>query len=107
MHVTSKGTGFAFPERMPVRDFDDSAGNSWRVWSTVPSTSAVLTEGFEQGWLTFEASGTIRRLAPIPPGWESASPTELEHMCRRAQAPARRRPVGDGDGDGRSRQPTA
>lgn len=101
MHVTNDGTGFAFPVRMPVRDFDDSAGTTWRVWSTVPSSGAVLTEGFEQGWLTFEASGTIRRLAPIPGGWEAASPAELEQMCRRAQPPARRRASDDSDGVGR------
>lgn len=83
---------------MPVRDFDDSAGTTWRVWSTVPSSGAVLTEGFERGWLTFEASGSIRRLAPIPGDWESATPAELEQMCRRAQPPARRRPGDSSDG---------
>lgn len=104
MQVTKHGTGFAFPTRMPVRDFDDSAGTTWRVWSTVPSTSVVLTEGFELGWLTFEASGTIRRLAPIPSDWETATPAQLEQMCRRAQPPVRRRSAHGGDGDGASRQ---
>ena len=98
MHVTPGGTVIAFHPCMPVRDFDDSAGTTWRVWSTVPSSGAVLTEGFELGWLTFEASGTIRRLAPIPAGWETATPVDLEQMCRRAQPPVRRRPPSDGDG---------
>ena len=98
MQVTPSGTGFAFPTGMPVRDFDDSTGTTWRVWSTVPSSAVVLTAGFEQGWLTFESSGRIRRLAPIPAGWETAAPAELERLCAIAQPPAKRRP-GDGDGD--------
>jgi hypothetical protein len=75
---------------MPVRDFADSAGTHWRVWSTTPSSRMVLTEGYEDGWLTFEANGTIRRLAPIPAHWESATPEELERLCLDAQRHTRR-----------------
>ena len=92
-----------FLSTMPVRDFDDTTGITWRVWSTVPSSVVVLTAGFEQGWLTFESSGRIRRLAPIPNGWETASAAELERLCALAQPPARRRPT-DGDDVGSARQ---
>ena len=56
---------------MASRDFEDASGMSWRVWNTVPISGAVITPGFEKGWLTFESSsGALRRLAPIPEGWE-------------------------------------
>jgi len=47
-----------------------------------------LSGGLDGGWLAFEASGERRRFSPIPSGWETASDTELEQMCRIA-APAR------------------
>jgi hypothetical protein len=78
---------------MPVRVFVDSTGVNWRVWSTVPTTSAsVLSSGFDQGWLTFECDACVRRLAPIPRGWEDASADRLELMCRAAQQSPRRTP---------------
>lgn len=40
---------------------------------------------FRQGWLTFEAGGDRRRLAPIPADWEDASVTDLRAMCERAE----------------------
>lgn len=70
---------------MPSRDFVDSAGAVWRVWSTVPIMGAVLTPGFENGWLTFESNaGVLRRLAPIPEGWDVVSAERLELYCRAA-----------------------
>jgi hypothetical protein len=57
--------------RMPSKDFTDASGMKWRVWNTVPVSGAVINPGFEKGWLTFESdAGALRRLAPVPSGWE-------------------------------------
>jgi len=81
---------------MAYREFVDSSGQSWRVWSTVPSTGSRLRGGFDQGWLTFErinaeANMPLRRLVPIPADWESAPDDRLELMCRSADEVARPR----------------
>ena len=81
---------------MAYREFVDRSGESWRVWSTVPSTGSRLRGGFDQGWLTFERinadkSLPLRRLVPIPADWESASDERLDLMCRSADEVARPR----------------
>jgi hypothetical protein len=70
---------------MAIRDFTDSAGIDWRVWSTTPRAGAVYEESHKAGWLTFESATTRKRLAPIPRGWEEASPERLDLMCRAAE----------------------
>lgn len=40
--------------------------------------------GFDDGWLTFEADGARRRLAPIPEGWETLPELTLAELCRRS-----------------------
>ena len=71
---------------MAIRDFTDSAGVAWRVWDTIPRLGAAYDERRRGGWLTFENGvGRRRRLAPIPPGWENASPERLDLMCRAAE----------------------
>ena len=51
-----------------------------------------LHQGLEGGWLAFESFRERRRLAPIPPGWETASDWQLDRMCRKAvRGPAPRR----------------
>jgi hypothetical protein len=79
---------------MAYREFVDSEGISWRVWSTVPLAGTRLRGGFDQGWLTFErtgsnASSNLRRLVPIPADWETAPDDRLEVMCRAADEVAR------------------
>ena len=70
---------------MATRVFQDGSGESWRVWNTVPVSGAVINPGFEKGWLTFEsASGALRRLAPVPEGWEDFSSERLDLLCRAA-----------------------
>jgi hypothetical protein len=81
---------------MAYREFVDSEGQSWRVWSTVPSVGSRLRGGFDQGWLTFERTNSdgdmpLRRLVPIPPDWESAPDDRLELMCRSADEVTRPR----------------
>lgn len=85
---------------MAYREFVDSNGQSWRVWSTVPSTGSRLRGGFGQGWLTFErttgdTTQPLRRLVPIPSDWESAPDERLELMCRSAEEVSRPRSARD------------
>jgi hypothetical protein len=75
---------------MPILEFLDSAGVTWRVWNTVPSARTTLSGEFERGWLTFESPTGLRRLAPVPTGWENAQPDRLELMCRAASEVPRR-----------------
>jgi hypothetical protein len=81
---------------MPMREFTDSDGVHWKVWSTVPYTTGVM-RGMQSGWLTFEAAGNRRRLAPIPVSWERATLAELCAYCGQAQ------PVRGTPGSGTSR----
>ena len=70
---------------MASMEFTDPSGMNWRVWNTVPISGAVINPGFEKGWLTFESdSGTLRRLAPIPAGWDELPPERLIELLGRA-----------------------
>ena len=84
---------------MAHRFFQDSNGLEWTVWETRPSGAEVsdrrkspfaLPTEFADGWLTFEAAGNKRRLAPIPPDWLSASEDTLQSLCNGA-SPAPKR----------------
>lgn len=89
---------------MPTREFIDGQGRTWRVWSTVPSIPRALSPEFEQGWLTFETDGEVRRYAPIPIDWTEISDTRLELLCRSAvlRTPRRTPPRGLIGGSGGS-----
>jgi hypothetical protein len=88
---------FALVSGMAYREFVDSNGVSWRVWSTVPSAGSRLRGGFDQGWLTFERTtaessttpAPLRRLVPIPADWETAHEGRLDVMCQSADEVAR------------------
>jgi hypothetical protein len=71
-------------------EFLDSNGVAWRVWNTVPTARTSLSGEFERGWLTFESTAALKRLAPIPPNWETSPPDRLELMCRAASEVPRR-----------------
>jgi hypothetical protein len=75
---------------MSSREFVDSVGRAWRVWNTVPSARSALAAGYAEGWLTFESAKALRRLTPIPDGWEEMSVAELERLCARATTVVRR-----------------
>jgi hypothetical protein len=68
-----------------IREFTDSAGVAWRVWSTVPRADSVYDENLRSGWLTFESASVRKRLAPIPRDWQGAPTERLELMCRVAE----------------------
>ena len=78
---------------MAQRDFTDSKGTRWLVWSTMPTQGAVLGGDMQKGWLTFESDGERRRLVPIPRDWEQAAPDRMELYCRAAQPVARTTPI--------------
>jgi hypothetical protein len=82
---------------MPLREFTDTTGATWRVWDTRPTgTRLAVRPEFTGGWLTFEvgtgtADVTRRRLAPVPAGWSELPDLELRRLCRDAH-PERARP---------------
>jgi len=84
---------------------------NWHVWNTVPISGAVINPGFEKGWLTFESeTGTLRRLAPIPPGWDDLPIERLVLLLRNSKevprhtAPIRRMtPPGGVEGESSER----
>jgi hypothetical protein len=52
----------------------------------------ALRPGFEQGWLTFESVVGTKRLAPIPPAWDTLPDESLgELLCRAVEASKKRR----------------
>lgn len=75
---------------MPSRNFTDSKGREWRVWSTTPNWSVGTSPDHADGWLTFESGEVLRRLAPIPRNWTDVAVERLELMCRAAEEVVRR-----------------
>ena len=74
--VSSALSGYRGPERrVKVERRREDAGGR-----------AVVSPGFEHGWLCFEStSGEKRRLVPIPEGWETATPDRLWEWCEQAK----------------------
>lgn len=87
---------------MASREFTDSHGVAWTVWSVTPTemSSALtrlsgLTGERRVPWLVFQsAEGEKRRLVPIPDEWLECDEFTLERWAMRAErvppAPARR-----------------
>lgn len=78
---------------MAQREFTDSKGTRWLVWSTMPTAGAMLAGDMQKGWLTFESHAERRRLVPVPRDWEQAAPERMELYCRAAQAVTRTTPI--------------
>jgi hypothetical protein len=94
---------------MAHREFTDTLGRSWNVWSVVPERAerrrrpdvvaraaerrlrhnkefrVPLGEQWVDGWLAFETKGEKRRLAPIPHDWEAATEEQLHRLLERAE----------------------
>ena len=91
---------------MALREFRDAHGVEWRVWATLPETSALVRVRsgplgeMEKGWLTFECAEGRKRLTPFPPDWDTLSDRELERWCSEAKAPPPRRPLRPGTSAG-------
>jgi ABC-type transporter Mla MlaB component len=76
------------------RVFDDSEGKRWHafaVGSTAVQGRRALPEAFRGGWLVFEGTDEIRRIAPIPDKWEGRSVEELCQLCHKATSSPRKR----------------
>ena len=72
-----------------MRQFRDETGTEWKVSLTPRGSDAVsrdhyLPEAYREGWLTFESTQEKRRLAPVPPDWESMPIEELVRLCGKA-----------------------
>jgi hypothetical protein len=91
---------------MSHRKVTDRFGHDWDVWEVNPAVidrrardSAPLVDrrhvnvGFvgrvnerlRDGWLAFQSAHEKRRLAPVPPGWESLTDQDLLTLLERAQ----------------------
>src|SRR3712207_749657 len=78
---------------MPVREFTDSAGRTWRVWDVMPESihpqtkaEDYLADVYQTGWLVFEtkAEDEKRRLSLVPLGWSERADEGLEALLRQA-----------------------
>jgi len=67
------------------RVFDDYRGKRWHAFAVHPSAAtaerSALPESYRHGWLSFESSDEMRRVAPIPESWEGLSIDDLRHLC--------------------------
>ena len=81
---------------MALREFRDSKGVSWKVWSVTPdsldkrTTAEDYMKDWQDGWLCFECPDSRRRLATFPPGWEELPDDQLESLLTRAAVVKRR-----------------
>jgi hypothetical protein len=92
--LESADVGIDQPTSTRHRLFDDGHGVTWDVWAVYPegrpSQLSALPGTFQSGWLVFESSAEKRRLSPIPSGWLTLPPNELEHLCEQASSASRR-----------------
>jgi hypothetical protein len=91
---------------MALREFEDSNGMAWRVWS-VSIDHAYQQSGREgylgelqHGWLCFESDSDRRRLAKYPADWEALSEEGLCELLAQATPTPRRRLSGESEGIG-------
>jgi hypothetical protein len=78
-----------FSKAVPIREFTDSHGVAWRVWSVFPTNPSSVNNDLRDGWLSFDSGTERRRVGPIPKGWESFNDERLE-LALRVASPARR-----------------
>ena len=86
---------------MPLREFQDSHGVNWRVWSTMPEVRGAHPRALDGGWLTFQCDNRTKRIFPIPDGWEETPSDGLERLLERAEEtkPPRRSKPNEGRPD--------
>lgn len=76
---------------MGLREFRDSKGVVWQVWSVTAEVLDKRTAAedymrdWQDGWLCFEHPGERRRLAQFPPTWEGLPDQALESLLQHAQ----------------------
>jgi hypothetical protein len=92
---------------MAHREFIDSQGIAWEVWTVLPEYAerrraatpqkapavdrrarsefrVPLGSQWADGWLCFKSDSEKRRLAPVPDAWVELPVDELERLCRSA-----------------------
>ena len=84
----------AEPEPITHRVFDDIRGKRWHTFAVHGSEATVeragLPDAFRHGWLVFESTDEVRRVAPIPARWEELTIEDLRQLCYSAAASPRR-----------------
>ena len=89
-----RGAAADVSARARQRIFDDIRGKRWHVYAVHPSSAGAervaLPEGFREGWLTFESAEEMRRVAPIPEGWDELPIDDLRQLCHKAPATPKR-----------------
>ena len=93
---------------MAHREFTDSQGIDWEVWTVFPEYAerrrgaapgksptvdrrahsefrVPLGSQWADGWLCFKSGTEKRRLAPVPEAWVEMTAPELERLCQSAK----------------------
>jgi hypothetical protein len=89
------GSGSSDSEK-PIahRVFEDIRGKRWHAFAVQTSATtaerADLPDAYREGWLVFESSDEMRRVAPVPAKWEEMTSDELRELCHRAPSSPRR-----------------
>ena len=82
---------------MGLREFRDSDGVVWQVWTVTADVLDKRTAAedymrdWQDGWLCFEHSGARKRLAQFPPDWEKMGDEQLQALLDQAQAVKQRK----------------
>ena len=79
---------------VPIREFTDSSGVRWRVWSTIPGYAMPIDSDLRDGWLSFDSGTERRRVSPIPKAWDQMPAERLDLLCRVAATTRRSDPKG-------------
>lgn len=78
--------GEALPQGL--REFVDSRGRPWRVWSVVPGSTDMerYAGDYRSGWLAFELldASSRKRLPRYPSDWADLDDRELEKLLESA-----------------------
>ena len=80
---------------MPRRRFKDAHNVEWEVYDVVeqaepprPSRPQLALDSTHfprfRAWLAFHSAGEVRRISPIPEGWEDLPPAGLALLLQRA-----------------------
>jgi hypothetical protein len=84
------------PQRDAHRVFVDDRGVQWDAFAVYPSRSKgreTLPPPYDQGWLAIQCPEGIRRLTPIPQGWQECSRDEFCRLLESAPLTPRRTAV--------------
>jgi len=96
--TNAESPGAAERTEVVSREVTDAAGVRWTVFAVHPSGGrGVIREHYREGWLTFDTMSETRRVAPIPPLWQTMSDNDLLGLCEVAERARRRPPTQRGE----------